>query len=88
MSKKTGISVEKWQNYESGLVRVESSDLHLISNVFSEGLNTFFPDFALNHKHAKDIGTLRQEAMKLIHEIDSGEVLSMIVALLRPLNRY
>jgi len=87
LSEKIGISAEKWQKYESGLVRIASNDLHLISKVLGEGPNKFFPDFALNHNHETDIGTLRQEVMKLVNGIDSREVLTLIANLLRPLNR-
>jgi len=85
LSEKIGINVEKWQKYESGFVRVESYDLHLISKVLGEDTDKFFPDFAYNH--ATDIGTLRQEVMKLVNGVDSCEVLTLIVTLLRPLNK-
>ena len=88
LSQKAGISVEKWQNYECGSVRVESRDLSSISNVFGANLNSFFPDFSLNQLPASNIHTLRQDAMKLINQMDSREGLRLALSLLRSLAKH
>lgn len=87
LSQTIGISAEKWRSYEAGEARVESADLSLISSIFGEGQNKLFPDFAINNHHETDILALRQEALKIINNINSCEVLTLVLTLLRPLPR-
>ena len=88
LSQKTGMSVEKWQNYERGSIRIKSRDLSVISGVFGAPLKLFFPDFTLDHVPTSDIHTLRQDAMKIINQIDSPEDLMLALSLLRPLTEH